>query len=296
MGEPVSALVVTRNPDPGFGDRIRSLLGQVEGLVIVDNASTGKGRERVRSAADNRIVRLVENAENRGVAAALNQGIRAAAPEAGWVLLMDQDSVAHEDLLETLDAAYRACPFRDRVAVLGAAFREVATEWVSPPPDPASPDAPWVERTTVITAGSLVSLPIHRDVGPFREDFFIDEVDHEYCLRARARGYRVIQARRVGMSHAVGASRVHRTPWGRSVTTGHAPERRYYMVRNHVALAREYATREPRWVLRSLGTRVATEARVLLLEPHRRRKLKAVARGLLDGLRGRLGPRPDDRS
>lgn len=290
-------VVVTRNPDPGFAERIRSLLSQVAGAVVVDNASSGQGLERVRAIAGESRVRLVENRENRGIAAALNQGLREGADAgAGWALLMDQDSVPHEDLLETLFDALHACPFRDRVAVVGAGYRDVGTGRVSPLPDDTATDGPWVERATVITAGSLVSLPIHREVGPFREDFFIDEVDHEYCLRARARGYRIIQARRVAMSHALGDSRVHRTPWGDAVTTGHSPERRYYMVRNHVTLAREYALREPRWVLGSLAARMATESRVLLLEPQRLRKLGAIGRGLLDGLLGRLGPLRDHRA
>lgn len=288
----VSATVVTRNPDPGFEDRVHSLLAQVDAVVIVDNASTGEARERVRALAGTPAVRLVENSTNRGMAAALNQGIREGADlGTAWALLMDQDSIPHENLLETLFAALRACPFRERVAVVGAAYRDVGTGRISPSPDAREAGKPWVERATVITAGSLISLPIHGEVGPFREDFFIDEVDHEYCLRARARGYRIIQARQLGMSHALGNSRVHRTPWGDTVTTHHSPERRYYMVRNHATLAREYALREPRWVLASLAARVATESRVLFLEPGRGRKLAAIARGLVDGLRGRLGPR-----
>jgi len=37
----------------------------------------------------------------------------------------------------------------------------------------------------VITSGSLLPLATYADIGPFREEFFIDFVDTDYCFRAR---------------------------------------------------------------------------------------------------------------
>lgn len=42
------------------------------------------------------------------------------------------------------------------------------------------------ERKTLITSGMLIPLSLFGKIGMFREDYFIDSVDHEFCLRARA--------------------------------------------------------------------------------------------------------------
>jgi len=47
-------------------------------------------------------------------------------------------------------------------------------------------------------------------IGVFREEFFIDRVDFEYCLRAKARGYCVIRTRKPLMSHTIGTPTAHR--------------------------------------------------------------------------------------
>ena len=56
----------------------------------------------------------------------------------------------------------------------------------------------------MISSGSLVSLEALREIGPFREDFFIDMVDTEWSLRGWARGRGSWIAESVPMRHALG--------------------------------------------------------------------------------------------
>ena len=64
--------------------------------VIVDNASTETARKSIRELRESiPNVHCVENSENIGLAAALNQGVRLGkklCPDALWCLLLDQDS------------------------------------------------------------------------------------------------------------------------------------------------------------------------------------------------------------
>ena len=44
----------------------------------------------------------------------------------------------------------------------------------------------------VITSGSFIPISIFNDVGFMREELFIDFVDIDWCLRARAKGYEIV--------------------------------------------------------------------------------------------------------
>jgi rhamnosyltransferase len=177
------------------------------------------------------------------------------------------------------------------LAVIGSNYEDVNRP--SPQPDGhEAADTRWDEAESVITSGSLLPLAAHADIGPFREEFFIDLVDTDYCFRARAKGYHVIKSRQHLMSHAVGALRESRFLWFRRWTYNHSPDRRYYFVRNNTVLIREYAKHgRVRWMLKSLNRCFRLCKRVVLYEKMRTRKIAAIVEGWRDGVRGKMGPR-----
>lgn len=292
----VCAIAVTYHPDSDFSTRIRRILPQVRALVIVDNGSGEAELQMLRELAANPSITLVSNAENLGVARALNIGVqRAAASGNSWVLLLDQDSVVDDDMVQTLFAALGSFPDRDRMAVIGSGFRDVnrgSHEASNETRGAAREGDPWEEVESVITSGSLIPLAAHAAIGPFREEFFIDYVDSEYCFRARAKGFRVIKTRKPIMSHAIGAATQHSVLWMNKWTSNHSPDRRYYIARNDTVMLREYGNYMwGLWALKSLSRRLRTCKRILLYEHMKTRKIIAVAQGWRDGVRGHLGPR-----
>ncbi len=287
----ICAVLVSFHPDPGLAARVSRILAQVGALVIVDN---GSGEAEVRMltqlSADPKIS-LELNRQNLGVARALNIGVRRArALGYDWVLLLDQDSVPDADMVDELIAAHASFPDPARLAVLGAGFRDVHD-----PDSGASGGEPgprWVEAESVITSGSLLGLATLDRIGAFREEFFIDYVDSEYCFRARAKGYRVVRTRKPLMSHAIGASTRHAILGIRKWTSNHSADRRYYMARNDTVMLKEFGNlRWGTWALKSLGRRVRTCKRIALYEDRKLSKIAAVTHGWWDGVRGTLGPR-----
>jgi rhamnosyltransferase len=199
------------------------------------------------------------------------------------MLLLDQDSDLHDDMLTSLIEVRAAYPEPARVAVTGAGFGEEPH---------AAPGTLWQEVESVITSGSLIPLAAHAAVGPFRDEFFIDYVDSEYCFRARARGYRVIRTTKPLMSHTIGAPTRHDLLGIARWTTNHSPDRRYYIARNDTVMLREYGGYPfGSWALKSLGRRLRTCKRIMLYERSKARKIAAVSAGWWDGVRGRMGPR-----
>ena len=293
----VCAVFVTYHPEARFAAQLPGIAAQVGGVVIVDNGSDAAALAMLARLAQHQPegaprVSLVRNAINMGLAQALNLGIeRAQALGFPSVVLFDQDSQADDDLVSTLLAVRATTPDPERVAVVGAGFRERHR------PERAAVKVPgdlrWEEVPWAITSGSLLWVASHAAVGPFRADFFIDYVDTEYSLRARAKGYRIIKTRTVLMSHSIGAPSLHRFLWMQKWTSNHAPARRYYVARNQTVLLRE-SGRHPLgiWAVAGLLACVTPAKRILFYEARKAEKLSAMLRGWWDGVRGRLGAGP----
>jgi rhamnosyltransferase len=295
-GQDVCAITVTYHPDAQFPLRVERTLREVGALVIVDNGSGDDELGMLRHLASNSLITLISNLNNAGIARALNIGIRRAiALGFQWALLLDQDSCIDEDMVQTLIAAGAAYPDRDRLGVIGSGYREFNS------PSNEQKDAivghNWEEVASVVTSGSLIPLKTHVAVGAFREDFFIDHVDTEYCFRARAKGYRVIRTRKPIMSHAIGAISRHKVLWKEKWTFNHAPDRRYYFARNDTVMLREFGHYIfGLWAVKSFGRCVRLCKRIALYEEMKIHKIIAVAQGFWDGVRGHMGPRPHRQS
>jgi len=288
----VCGVLVAHHPDSGFDGRLKRVIPQVHAVIIVDNGSSDESLRMLRGLSDCASVTLICNPENLGIAQALNAGIRRALAQGySWVLLLDQDTQVDEDMVDQLLATQASCVDRDRVAAVGSRFRDTTGRSVEPLRLDARGDD-WEEVESIITSGSLLSLRAYAAVGPFREDFFIDHVDTEYCYRARAAGYRVIETTRPLMSHTVGAPTSHRLLWSTTWTTNHSPDRRYYMARNNTVLLREYWTpgRAP-WLWKSIVRCLRLCKRIAYFEQDKITKIAAVAQGWWDGVWGKMGPR-----
>jgi rhamnosyltransferase len=293
----VCAIVVTFNPDDELPVRLQALAREVGTVVVVDNGSRDAGPKLTRIELDCDLT-VVLNPDNYGSARALNIGIQRAV-DAGfqWVLLMDQDSTAQSGMVEELLAIQSLRPHGGRLALIAAGYdgadrRAPRARTPAPICAPLERGEPWLDVDFVITSGSLLSIEAHSNIGPFREELFIDCVDIDYCHRARALGYRVVRSRRSLMTHVIGTPTSHRFLWMQKSTTNHPPDRRYYMARNDTIMLRDYGGVSAWYVrLKSLQRSARMIKRVLLYESMKIPKIAAILEGWYHGNRGRLGPR-----
>ena len=284
VSEAICAVIVTYHPDSSFAARFENLSRQVDAVLIVDNNSGPSAASMLREAAARLDLGLILNSENVGLAAALNIGVKQAIARGyAWALLFDQDTVPGSNVVGGLRQAYDDFPRKDKLAIIGSNYSEPDTGKLRFSPL-ATDGRSWKERRVVITSGSLLSLQIYGVLGPFRDEYFIDCVDLEYCLRARSKGFQVIVASKSLMIHDVGNPTRHRLPWQEIDVSNHSRVRRYYMVRNNVDLAKKYLWREPVWVLASLWTRLKSTVLLCLFEDDKLAKVRYSVIGLLDGL------------
>jgi rhamnosyltransferase len=288
----VCAVLVTFHPDAELPLRLSTISRQVGAVVMVDNGSAACELAMLREISLDPAIDLLLNSANLGLARALNIGIaRAAALGYSWALLLDQDSRVDDDMVRTLIAVHAGFPDKEHLAIIGSAFRERHRRSPKTARFESCGDE-WDEVNTVITSGSLLSLGAYSHMGPFREDFFIDYVDTEYCTRAKARGYRALKTRRPLMSHSIGKPTQHRLLWMKKWTSNHSADRQYYIARNRTVMLRESGKyRLGLWVLVGLFRCWTAFKRFALYEQSKASKIAAVFLGWWDGLHGKMGAR-----
>jgi rhamnosyltransferase len=284
----VVAVIVLFQPESDAIHNVAALIGQVVRIVVIDNGSGPGAAATLNSMSKLPSVELIRNPVNVGIARALNQGAQAAMDlGADWLLTLDQDAAPGPGIVRVARGTFDAYPQPDRIAVIGS------TSSVDPAGSTgvSGRKRPWIEVSTVITAGSFVSLAVYRPIGGFREDLFIDYVDVEFCLRARAKGYRVLASRAPAMTHRIGQP-TERWIGLRAVhPTNHSAVRRYYMTRNRFLVWRRYWRTDPRYVAKDIIASQKELLKLLLAEQDRVQKLRAMLAGIIDGTRGVTGSR-----
>jgi rhamnosyltransferase len=287
--ENVVAMIVTLGPDQDVFHHVETLIGRVSRVVVVDNGSGADAASVLDSIAALPSAEVIRNPANLGIARALNQGAEVAVDAgADWLLTLDQDAEPADEIVSVAARTFDAFPDRDYIAVIGSiSFEASHSGWVPG----GSRGQPWLEAANVITAGCFVSMAAFRDIGGYREDLFVDYVDTEFCLRARARGYRVLASRAPAMTHRIGQP-TERWIGLRAVhPTNHSACRRYYITRNRFFLWRHYWRSEPRFVAKDILAAHKELVKLVLFEHDRGAKIRAMAAGLRDGLRSVTGRR-----
>lgn len=300
-GTCVVAVVVTYHPDVArTGRLLAALAAQVDRCVVVDNGTEGQNAQALRATCDEVGAELVPLGRNAGIAEAQNVGIgRARGCGATHVLLSDQDSDPAPDMVERLLAgAARAAARGERVGAVGPMVAEdrgdgdvmvyEARTW-GPRRTRGLPDEDGLLPVAFLLAsGTLIPVEALDEVGAMRSEWFIDHVDLEWGLRARAAGRTLHAVADAHLAHQLGDA-VVRLPGRRQEIHVHPPVRVYYLTRNTLLLVRSRLMGW-RWDVGYvvwLGKYVAFNT---LLVPGRRARLRLALRGLADGLHGRTGP------
>jgi rhamnosyltransferase len=283
----VCAVVVTYHPTTDMVQNLQNVLAQTQGLVVVDNGSNSDALNELRSASRIAGFHLIENSENLGIAEALNQGVRWVKDQGfPWVILFDQDSGVTPRFVENILAAWQAHPQRERVCSMHPTYF-----------DPGAVDDPVRLRAsdggpiTSMTSGALMPVWAFDKLGWFASEFFIDEVDAEYCYRIRAAGYIIADSKQAVLHHTTGHPEQFKFLGFTCRPTQHSATRRYYMSRNRIVLYRKYFPIFPRFVLHSMHMAFIETVKCLVADRDRVRKFRNLLLGTWDGLRLRMGKR-----
>lgn len=291
----VCAVIVAFEPEPArLAQVIHGIRSQVDQVLLVDNGSP-------IPPSPSEPISCIALGANRGLGAAQNAGAAWAwARGFAHVLFLDQDSIPQPGMVAQLLAARKRLSDQGiRVGAVGplaldqrtgGALPFVRFHWLGIRKQYGHPTDPnLLPADFLIASGLMVSRTVWERVGGMDARLFIDNVDVDWCFRARALGFCLYGVRRAQLDHRLG-EQVFQVWLGKPYRVyRHSPLRQYYMMRNRILLfKRKYSPWA--WRVQDMFRMGFKFAFLMAFVPNRRRYARMMAAGIRDGLKGRTGP------
>lgn len=271
-----SAIVVTFEPDAKALDNVKALKLQFNKLLIIDNSTSPNPMLFKNVQQDpGATVEVHYNYNHFGLAGALNKGFRRLheLQQNGWVFCFDQDTKVDAFFIESIGKILHSRSSKiltDSLFGVNYEGRHPLTEDLT-------------EARDIITSGSFMRIENLKRCGLYIDELFIDSLDHEYCLRARRLGMKILLINKVLMSHQLGNSKPH-SAFGKKLTvTNHSVGRWYYFARNWIFITLEGLPKSLTWGCLHGTSLLKNLFKVLLYEDNKMLKIMAVIRALFSG-------------
>jgi len=261
------AVTITFHPDINLlANNISRYLGCVEHLIIWDNGGDYDQLAQMKLGDKTEIMGVGKNV---GIAYAANRAVEWGIKHGySHILTMDQDSTW--DNFES---------YRDHI--INSSQEGVAM--YSPTIRIGSVTVDF-KGISCFTSGAVMPLDIFKELGLYREDYEIDNVDTEFCYRCRAAGYKIEFLPDI-LFHELGHPKII---WGNRVAFNYSPYRLYHITRNELKIWKDYRNVP---IAKVLPKFYKVNYRILLLanniilgESNKIQKLKAIAKGYWEGI------------
>lgn len=281
----ICAVIVTYNIGPEILSCYQAIQDQVHEVVIVDNASGISTVGLLAEIGKNAGTTVIFNQQNRGIAAALNQGVRCAIGRGcDWVLTLDHDSTATAGMIAAMLAAYAtlAPDEKKRVGILAARPFDVnAQTFLGFDPAPAP-------RTVVsaISSGSLINGQVFSSIDYFNENLFIYYVDDDFCLRLNKAGWKIYVCPDAVLRHQEGKKQWKHFMGKRVCYNNYSEKAVYYIARNTIHMLKNYYSYSFRYTYTVIRRLAVDLIKIVCFDRWRWRKTTFFFKGLFHGLAG----------
>ncbi len=276
----IAGVVILFEPDLSVDLNILSYLNEIDKLYIVDNSE--KNHFVISESLANSKIVYIRNTSNLGVAEAINIAANLAVLDSyDFLLTMDQDSSFEaQDIAELVNLANKI-----EANDIGIISPLHTNRTINQNPIKMELE----EVDFVMTSGNLLNLKSFINVGEFLSILFIDHVDHEYCLRLRSNGYKILEAKHIHLIHSLGRlSKVNILGIIKFKFVSHSPIRLYYVVRNGFYVARKYKKVFPEF--RRLSNKLVVKEFVkILFEQNKLERLEMFFLGIKHFRSSRMG-------
>jgi len=268
-------IYITYNPDLFlFNKSIDKTLSFFSNVLIIDNNSINKFKF---TNYENRIRKIIFNDSNIGLSKALNKAFDyAKINNFKFVLVLDQDSIIPDNLFfeyqKTLNDNTKVIITPMVIDRLTNTFQHNTNK---------------VTRKFPINSGSLISLLTWELIGKFDENLFIDGIDHDFFIRARIKGVKILKLSNVYLSHQIGIGRVFNFFKIKFIIFNHNSFRKYHIAFSTIYIAKKHKNSFFSVIISIL--RIQKQIlKVLFFESNKFDKILSIMRGLKDGFNSSL--------
>lgn len=225
----------------------------------------------VELASDYTNIDLLSATENQGIAYPLNQIWRKYEKD-GYALFMsmDQDSI-FADFPSYLAQAKSILQEDSCILSPNANSYLVASEGEK-----------MTQVKSAITSGMMMRYELLAELGGYREDFFVDAIDIDFCIRARKCGHTIYCVNDSLLIQRYGTPISFELFGKRYTISRYSDWRLHDIFQNHIILYRQYG--DCGILCRQLNRYFKTYVIAILFGgKHKMRQLAAIARGIKDG-------------
>lgn len=266
----ICAVVVLYNPSSDINKKISSYIEKIDKLFVIDNSFNDNLDLLLK---DDRI-EYIPNFDNLGISKALNIAASSAFDEKyDWILTMDQDSFFEGDNLDKLINYAKECDY-SKIGII--------SPWHKVKANPGKPNELIEEKIEVMTSGNLVNLNAWKKVSGWKDWFFIDNVDVEFCMNLNINQYKVIRLNSSELEHNLGDISIKKVFGRKFVCSNHNYIRQYYMVRNLYYLKDMYYKYYPDYINYMIRGMHGRARNIIVWEKDKYRKIRNMIRGYRD--------------
>jgi rhamnosyltransferase len=273
----LSGCVILYNPKVFVFKNIESYLGHLDILYVIDNSEIIDVQfANTLKLISSKIV-YVPQSKNVGIASALNIAARLAInSKYNWLLTMDQDSYFYDG--EFFDIWLIDIGNDGKIGLLAASYTDKYDQWQRVYSNNFN------EIHFAITSGNIINLEAWSFTKGFEDKLFIDEVDHDYCLKLRKYKYKILTSKKILMGHMIGEfhEMESKAIGEKKKLILHNPSRYYYMSRNVLYVCKRYFFTDVKFVLSRFYYLIKMLGKMILIYPEKLTYLKFFLRGVRD--------------
>ena len=295
-----ASITVTYFPDAPILSRQLDAIPPGWLRVIVDNGTPASLWKSVESSLSGRgDVVVLKLPVNRGLAAAQNEGIRwlSARQIETHILLLDQDSEPCDGAVHLLLQALESLTadgvpvaavgplLVDAVAGAHHGFHVInGWRWSRVNPIPGK----LIRCASLNGSGTLMSLATAIEHGGMDEKLFIDLIDADWSFRLGDQGLELYGVSDSVFRHRMGERTTRIWLFGWRTWPSRSPRRHRFLFRNGMILLKKSHVPVV-WKLWAIPKFILTAGVFAVTGPQRLAQLRAMTRGVFDGLLGRTG-------
>ena len=286
MRNDVCAVIVVYNSENKISEVVKSVITQVGKIVIIDNGSDKETLISLAELEKNPILEVIYNLDNRGIAGALNQGVRKALVNGySWILTLDHDSIPDKHMVKILT---------DHSYLVRSQYPDVKIGILAPLPYDVNAKIKlkkieskkdFVEVDMVISSGSLINIEVFDKGRVFNEKLFLYSVDDDFCARLRKADYKIFLVKRALLFHSEGKKEKRRILFKTAFYDNYQPSAYYYIFRNGIYMSKTYKS-----YFKIVFNRMIKDLlKIILFGDKKTKALQLSFIGIIDGVLGKYG-------